>query len=469
MNKILVVDDEKNVLSSFRRIFKEYEVITAPNGIEGLDKVREELPDAVVMDIKMPGIDGLEVFKQIKVINSKLPVIIMTAYGTTETAIEAMKLGAFEYTLKPFDINEMREFIKKALEINRLMKVEVVYGVSKEKVEADRIIGSSPAMQRIYKSIGQVASSDVTVLLRGESGTGKELVARAIYQHSLKKDKPFLAVNCAAIPETLLESELFGYEKGAFTGAQTKRIGRFEQCNGGTIFLDEIGDMSLSTQAKILRVLEQRTLERLGSNETIKVDVRIISATHKNLEEMLKKGQFREDLYFRLNVVSINIPPLRERLEDVPLLVNYFLRRYNRELGKELQRVSKEALEILQGYAWPGNVRELENVIKRAVVLGKGNILSPEYLEPRSTFVPERRQELSALVKGIIKERLKLSKSNLYKEIMQEIEKELIIETLKMTQGNQTQTAKLLGITRPTLKEKIREYSLRKEFKIKED
>lgn len=469
MNKILVVDDEKNVLSSFRRIFKEYEVITAERASLALEKVNGISPEVVIMDIRMPGMDGLEVLKKIKEIDARLPVIIMTAYGTTETAIEAMKLGAFEYILKPFDINQMRKLIAKAIETSRLMQVEVIYDTSKEKVEAEIIVGNSPAMQKLYKLIGQVAPSDVTILLRGESGTGKELVARAIYQHSLRKDRPFLVVNCAAIPETLLESELFGHEKGAFTGAQTKRIGRFEQGNGGTIFLDEIGDMSLSTQAKILRLLEQRTLERLGSNETIKVDVRIIAATHKNLEEMLKRGLFREDLYFRLNVVSINIPSLKERLEDIPLLVDYFLKKYNRQFGKQMQRVSQEALGILQEHNWPGNVRELENCIKRAILLGKGDTILAEHLELYPDTSLKKRGDLEVLLKEVIKDKLNLKATNIYREIMHDVEKQLLLETLKLTQGNQTQAAKILGITRPTLKEKIKAYSLRKEIKIEED
>ncbi len=469
MNRILVVDDEKNVVSSFKRIFKEYEIITADNGRKALERFKEALPEVVVMDIKMPEMDGLEVFKKIKEINSRLPVIIMTAYGTTDTAIEAMKSGAFEYVLKPFDINQMRGLLKKALEINRSMQVEVLYGISREKAEADIIVGNSPAMQRIYKLIGQVAQSDVTVLLRGESGTGKELVARAVYQHSLRRDRPFLTVNCAAIPETLLESELFGYEKGAFTGAQTRRIGRFEQCNGGTIFLDEIGDMALATQSKILRLLEQRTLERLGSNETIKADVRIVAATNKNLEEMVKKGQFREDLYFRLNVVPINIPPLRERTEDIPLLVDYFLSRYNRELKKEFTRITPEALQLLQRYNWPGNVRELENVIKKAMLFGKGNVLLPECIFLTDKIISEDKRldiRLREAFAQLVKQSLAVRSDSLYNDVIAEVEKALIIETLKRVNGNQSEAAKLLGVSRPTLKDKIQKLNIKKEIKI---
>lgn len=434
-----------------------------------MERFKEALPEVVVMDIKMPEMDGLEVFKKIREINSRLPVIIMTAYGTTDTAIEAMKSGAFEYVLKPFDINQMRGLLKKALEINRSMQVEVLYGISREKVEADIIVGNSPAMQGIYKLIGQVAQSDVTVLLRGESGTGKELVARAVYQHSLRRDRPFLTVNCAAIPETLLESELFGYEKGAFTGAQTRRIGRFEQCNGGTIFLDEIGDMALATQSKILRLLEQRTLERLGSNETIKVDVRIVAATNKNLEEMVKKGQFREDLYFRLNVVSINIPPLRKRTQDIPLLVDYFLSRYNGELKKEFTQITPEALQLLQRYSWPGNVRELENVIKKAMLFGKGSALLPEYIFLTDKIISEDKRldiRLREAFAQLVKQSLAVRSGSLYNDVIAKVEKALIIETLKRVNGNQSEAAKLLGVSRPTLKDKIQKLNIKKEIKI---
>ncbi|MFZ2357362.1 MAG: sigma-54 dependent transcriptional regulator, partial [Candidatus Omnitrophota bacterium] len=367
MNKILIVDDEKNVLSSFKKVFSQegYNIVSAGNAEEGLSCAQKDAFDLLIMDIRMPGISGLEAFSRFKEIDSKMPIIIMTAFGTTETAIETMQKGAFDYVLKPFDVPKMKELIEKALAASKIMKTEVSFEANAQ-AGGERIIGFSAPMQEIYKTIGQVAASDVTILLRGESGTGKELIARAIYSHSNRKNKPFLVINSAAIPETLLESELFGYEKGAFTDARERRIGKLEQCNGGTIFLDEIGDMPVSIQTKILRVLEDKSFERLGGNKTITVDVRLITATNKNIEALIKEEKFREDLYYRLNVVTVKLPLLRERKEDIPKLAEYFLSRYNKELNKEVARISPEALTILEQYDWPGNVRELENVIKKA-------------------------------------------------------------------------------------------------------
>ena len=315
MQTILIVDDDKSIRYSLKRILEEnFSILTAQNGEEGLIRMKESSPDLIIMDIKMPGRSGIEVLREMKSIDPKSLVILMTAYGTTETAIEAMKFGAFDYILKPFPIPQMKDLVQKAIALRKLMKEEVSYAPEPDQQkEEEQIVGSSPKMQEIYKMIGQVAPSDVTVLLRGESGTGKELMARAIYHHSLRSSYPFLPINCAAIPDTLLESELFGHEKGAFTGATSRRIGKLEQCQGGTIFLDEIGDMSLSTQAKLLRILQEKTFERLGGRETIRVDVRFIVATNKDLEEGMARGEFREDLYYRLNVVSIRVPPLRER------------------------------------------------------------------------------------------------------------------------------------------------------------
>ena len=343
MQTILIVDDDKSIRYSLKRMLEgSFTVLTAQNGEEALQQVQGSAPDLIIMDIKMPGRTGIEVLKEIRQIDPKSLVILMTAYGTTETAIEAMKYGAFDYIVKPFPIPQMKELVEKAISLRRLMKQEVTYDqteYAREEAGAEgRIVGSSAKMQEIYKLVGQISQSDITVLLRGESGTGKELLARAIYHHSLRADQPFLPINCAAIPDTLLESELFGHEKGAFTGALSRRIGKLEQCQGGTVFLDEIGDMSLPTQAKLLRILQERTFERLGGMETIKVDVRFVVATNKDLEAAIVNGQFREDLYYRLNVVSITVPPLRERKEDIPELVSYFLKRFNRELKKTVDR-----------------------------------------------------------------------------------------------------------------------------------
>src|SRR4051794_18099177 len=378
MAKLLLIDDEADVQYSFRRIFDspEIELTTAASGEEGLKLIPKLKPDLVIMDIRMGGISGMETLRRIRQIDSKLLVILMTAYGTTQTAIEAMKLGAYDYLLKPFDVPKLKEIVAGALKTARDMKQVVSYQPLLESEDYELgIVGRSEAMQKVFKLIGQLASSDATALITGESGTGKELVARAIYHHSERTGKPFLAINCAAIPEQLLESELFGHERGAFTGATTQRVGRFEQCNGGTIFLDEIGDMTPATQTKILRVLQSGTFERVGGNTPIKVDVRIIAATNKPLEEAVAARQFREDLFYRLNVVRIHIPPLRERREDVRLLVNYFLKKFAREQQSAPRSISAGVIKALEQYHWPGNVRELENVVRRALVVAKGDAI----------------------------------------------------------------------------------------------
>ena len=470
MGKILIVDDEKNIVSSFKKILEDegHDAFVASSAEEALKTAKSNIMDLVVMDIRMPEMSGLEAFSKFKEIDSKLPIIIMTAFGTTDTAIEAMRLGAYEYIIKPFDIPQMKKLIEKALDAGRLMRTEVTYK-AEEDAKGDRIIGSSGKMQQIYKLIGQVAASDVAILLRGESGTGKELVARAIYHYSKRKDKPFLIMNSAAIPDTLLESELFGCEKGAFTDARERRIGKLEQCDGGTLFLDEVGDMPASTQAKMLRVLEDKSFERLGGNTTIKVNVRLITATNKNLERLIKEDKFREDLYYRLNAITISIPPLRERKEDITQLAQYFLIKYSKELNKEMNKISPEALSVLQNYEWPGNVRELENVIKKAVVLGHGKYLLPEYVavsEALSGGSDNLEDELRNVLTKIIEAKGKLSGDSLYEDVIQNIEKQLIIAILKKIKGNQTQAAKLLGISRPTLKDKIEKLGVTKDITI---
>lgn len=472
MYRILIIDDEKNVLSSFKKILDQegYGIQTSYNAQEGLDLVQNQPFDLLIMDIRMPGMSGLEAFSKFKEIDPKLPIIIMTAHGTTEAAIEAMQLGAFDYVIKPFEVPAMKQLIEKALEAGRLMKTVVEYE-PKEDFGGDRIIGSSSKMREIYKIIGQTAATDVTVLLRGESGTGKELFARAVYYHSKRKDKPFFVINSAAIPETLLESELFGYEKGAFTDARERRVGKLEQCHDGTLFLDEVGDMPLSIQTKLLRVIEDKSFERLGSNKTVKVDIRLITATNKNLENLIKEGRFREDLFYRLNVVSIQIPPLRERKEDVSQLVEYFLARYGREFQKKGVVISEAALAVLQRYAWPGNVRELENTIKKALIFTKSAIILPEGI-----FIPENLSEgqeqgsvyLQELLSDLVKNGLRRESGNLYKEIIEEVERALLIETLRQVNGNQSEAAKILGISRPTLKDKIDKFGLRKVVSLQE-
>lgn len=331
MGTILIVDDDGQLRHSFEKLLTSegHTVRTAATGEAGLEIVRTKVLDAVIMDVRLPGMDGLQTFQAMHEIESKLPVIIMTAFGTTDTAIEATKLGAYDYVLKPFEIPEMLITIEKALEAGRFMRSRVEMDIVPAGDSTEAILGRSRAMQEVFKAIGRVASTDATVLIRGESGTGKELVARAIYQHSIRSDKPFLVINCVAIPETLLESELFGYEKGAFTGAVTRRVGKIEQANGGTVFLDEIGDMPFSIQAKILRLLQEKSIERLGGRFPIPVDVRVIAATNRDLESALAEGRFREDLYYRLKVVTLRLPPLRERASDIIMLADYFLKKYH--------------------------------------------------------------------------------------------------------------------------------------------
>jgi len=476
MQTILIVDDDKSIRYSLKRMLEEnFSVLTAQNGDEALARVKESTPDLIIMDIKMPGRSGIEVLKEIKLVDPKSLVILMTAYGTTETAIEAMKYGAFDYILKPFPIPQMKELVQKAITLRKLMKEGVSYASEPDQQkEEEQIIGSSPKMQEIYKVIGQVAPSDVTVLLRGESGTGKELMARAIYQHSLRSNQLFLPINCAAIPDTLLESELFGHEKGAFTGAISRRIGKLEQCQGGTIFLDEIGDMSLSTQAKLLRILQEKSFERLGGRETIRVDIRFIVATNKDLEEAISKGEFREDLYYRLNVVSIKIPPLRERKEDIPSLVSYFLRKFNRELKKRVVGITPGAMEKISFYGWPGNVRQLENVLKRAMLLCQGELILDDQLlleveERRESGEVRDRRTFENLVDSLFEELIGNPLAQEGLDMVSAIEIRLIIRALQKTNGNQVQAASLLGINRSTLRGRMDRYHIKKEVLVSEE
>src|SRR5262249_26679655 len=365
MPTLLVVDDEQSVRCSFQRVFEGngVTVLTARTAAEGLEQLREQSPDVVVLDLQLPDRSGLELFHDLHALDPKRPVIFITAHGTTETAIEAMKGGAFDYLIKPVDLDRLSQLLDRAYEAARLMRIPAVLPAEDR---SDRIVGRSLIMQEMCKAIGRIAPQDVNVLILGESGTGKELVARALYHHSKRSQRPFLAINCAALPETLLESELFGHEQGAFTGAVRRRIGKFEQCADGTLFLDEIADMSLPLQAKMLRVLQEQQFERLGSNETLQSRVRVLAATNHDLEQLVAEGRFRKDLYYRLKVVTIQVPPLRDRLDDVAELAHYFLFRFDRELGLDLRAFAPEALEVLQSYSWPGNVRELQSVIKQA-------------------------------------------------------------------------------------------------------
>lgn len=497
MDKLLLIDDEADVQYSFRRIFDspDLQLFTASSGEEGVQMIRRVKPDLVISDIRMAGITGLETLRRIRALDPRLPVILMTAYGTTQTAIEAMKLGAYDYLLKPFDVPRLKELVFQALKAAREARQAVTLQPMLEAEDYEvGVIGRSEAMQSIFKLIGQVAATDATVLITGESGTGKELVARAIYHYSRRNELPFLAINCAAIAENLLESELFGHEKGAFTGATHQRIGKFEQCDGGTLFLDEIGDMSPATQTKILRVLQNGTFERVGGNETIQVDVRIIAATNKKLEEEVAHRQFREDLFYRLNVVRIQMPPLRDRKPDIRLLVDYFLRKLAGTGGKP-KSIGPGTLEIMESYSWPGNVRELENVLRRATVVAKGQAILPSDLPagiatptpaptteacspatPKPTTSAQLSTEVSPPpspaspqemdVQELAQALFRFGRSDPKLKIIPAVERVLVIECLKETRGNQVQAARLLGITRATLRKRIEKFGIRQEVSV---
>lgn len=466
MKRMLIVDDEKNVHYSFKKLFsKDYEILSALSGEEALSLVKAEPPDLVIMDVRMPGMDGLHVLREIKTDAPNLPVVIMTAYGSMQTAIEAMKQGAYEYVLKPFDIPHMRAIMEKALRTGEML--QRARTVPSSEAQEDLIVGISPAMQEVFKRIGQVAEQDVTVLLRGESGTGKELVARAIVQHSRRAQAPFITVNCAAIPDALLESELFGYERGAFTGAAERRIGTFEQGDGGTIFLDEIGDMSIATQAKILRVIQEGEFTRLGGQTPTRVDVRLIAATHIDLEKAVAEKRFREDLYYRLNVVSIHLPPLQERKEDIPLLVTHFLKKFSQELDRAEPTVALTTLKELQAHPWLGNVRELENVIKRALVLSKGDLIGPDDIQLSSERSPyahyHEHEQIEALLEELAERAFTAGEQD---DVLSKLEHVLILKALRRTGGNQAEAANLLGINRNTLRNRMTTYRIAKETQI---
>ncbi|MGO8766380.1 MAG: sigma-54-dependent transcriptional regulator [Limisphaerales bacterium] len=477
MNKLLLIDDEEDVRYSFQRIFDspEIELATASSGEEGLKVISKFKPDLVLMDVRMGGMSGLETLRKIRASDPKLLVILMTAYGTTQTAIEAMKLGAYDYLLKPFDALKIKELVGNALKAARDMKQVVSYQPLLESEDYELgIVGRSEGMQHVFKLIGQVAASDATALITGESGTGKELAARAIYHHSDRSQKPFLAVNCAAIPEQLLESEVFGHERGAFTGATNQRIGKFEQCNNGTIFLDEIGDMTPATQTKILRVLQSGTFERVGGNQPIQVDVRVIAATNKHLEQAVASKQFREDLFYRLNVVRIPLPPLRERPDDIPLLVNYFMEKIGREQGRPPKSVAASVVRTMEKYHWPGNVRELENAIRRAHVMAKSDAILLSDLPPEisgqsiggSVAVTAGEGTMTDAA-AVARQLFQWARRDPKLKVIPTVERELVIQALKETGDNQVAAAKLLGITRATLRKRIEKFGIQRELNVK--
>lgn len=473
MEQILIVDDDEGLVHFLSRFFsgQGLDVRTCHHGTEALEMVKNDSFDLILLDYKMPGRNGLDILREIRRLQVKTPIILMTAYGTMDTAIEAMKLGAYDYLLKPFDRSDLERLARDALEVNRLMK-EVVRLPSPEARHSPiptgevKIIGSHRRMQEVYKLIGQVAARDVTVLITGESGTGKELVARAIYHHSGRRDKPFLAVNCAAIPETLFESELFGHERGAFTGADRVHVGKIERCQGGTLFFDEIGEMSLSIQAKLLRVLQYGEIERVGGSQTLNVDVRIIAATNKNLEKAVADGQFREDLYWRLKIISIELPPLRERAEDIPDLVEYFVDRFAVEYQTSIHHIDEGVLARLKSHSWPGNVRELENCLRRAILLASGDIILEEHLRfdncgresapcgPREHAWDRIEQKVDELIPDL----LDACGERTHESLIDLVERTLVSKVLDQCAQNQVKAARVLGISRNTLRHRMKKF-----------
>lgn len=445
--KVLVVDDELHVRRLLQEIAKKagYHVISAENGLEALEKARREQPTVIIMDIRMPVMDGMEAFNLIHAELPEIAIILLTAHGTVDTAVEAMQKGAFDYLVKPSNVNEVRVVLERAVQMRRLREeVAALRHTVDDNRTVNPIIGKTPIMQQVYKTIGKVSKTNATVLLTGESGSGKGLIARTIHNNSLRSSGPFIEVNCGALPEGLMESELFGYERGAFTGAATRKLGRFDLANQGTLFLDEVGELSLALQVKLLRVLQMKEYERVGGTETIQADVRIIAATNRNLEAMVKNGKFREDLYYRLKVVPIYVPPLRERRDDIPDFIDHYIRRYSAEMHQDIPCISAEAVERLKAYDWPGNVRELANVIERSVIMSSGVI----GVEDLPVLAQTRHLPVEVPAAGTLK------------EIVRSVEKEVISRALKQNNGNKVKTAHALDISRRALLYKLSDYGL---------
>lgn len=449
---VLIIDDEdsqRNILKGYLEK-KGYKIYSASSGSEGVSIIQKNLIDIVLSDYRMPDKTGLEVLEVVKKINPEISFIIMTAYGTIENAVKAMRLGAFNYITKPIDLDELDLMIERIIENNNLKsEIRILKDQLQEKFKIDSFISQSPKMEEVLSLASRAADSKATVLITGESGTGKEVLAKSIHFVSSRKDKQFIAVNIPALPETLLESELFGHEKGAFTGAEKTKKGRFELADGGTIFLDEIGDIPINLQVKLLRVLQEHQIEKLGSTDTINIDVRIIAATHQNLEQKIKDGTFREDLFYRLNIVSLHIPPLRERKADILPLIDHFIDKYSKENNKQKQSLSKEAVDLIMKYNFPGNVRELENAIERAVVLSRGEVITVN--------------DLPNVIKGFNAEKdILVNESAPLTEQVEELEKKLIYDALDKSQGNQSQAGRILGLTERNLRYKMQKYGIKK-------
>jgi nitrogen regulation protein NR(I) len=462
--RILLIEDDPGITVTLKRLLESegHAVAVEKRGDTGLARAGAEPFDVVLADFKLPGTSGLDLVRELHANNPRLPIILMTAHGTTDTAIEATKLGAFDYLPKPFHMPDLLAVVSKALATSRLMSEPVSLGTP--GATRDTIIGSCRVMQEIYKEIGRTAAKPVNVLICGETGTGKELIARALYQHSDRANGPFIAINCAAIPETLLESELFGHERGAFTGAEARRIGRFEQADHGTIFLDEIGDMSLGTQVKLVRALQEKCLQRLGGKETLPVDVRVIAATHRDLDRAIQEKQFREDLYYRLSVVILRLPALRERREDIPELVHYFLRKHGAALGVEAPSIHPEAMQFLQSQPWPGNVRELENVVRKVLLLAGGYTISADHARTATARtagpLESGDQALRDHARALLAAAQHGEVANPHARLLEAAEQEIITQAIHLTHGNQLQAAKLLGISRLTLRDRLAQYGL---------
>jgi len=462
---LLLIEDDASLAANLRAVLEDegFAITHCARGDDGLRTACTSTWEVVLTDLRLPGLGGLELVSRLHEAKPCLPILLMTAHGTIETAIEATKRGAYDYLQKPFEMTELLDLLNRAVEAGRLMREPVP--LADTPAVRTALVGQSRAMQRVCKEIGRLAARPVTVLIRGETGTGKELIARALYQHSDRAQAPFIAVNCAAIPETLLESELFGHERGSFTGAEQRRIGRFEQAHRGTLFLDEIGDLTPGTQAKLLRVLQEKTIHRVGGNESIAVDVRILAATHRPLEKLIRSGQFREDLFYRLSVATIELPPLRERREDLPLLIPHFLGKHAAEFGLQPLALTPEAVALLQAGAWPGNIRELENVIRRLLLKARG--LPIDATSVRAELAardPERgasSPSLAALAAGLLARAQRGETCAAHEHLLAEAEREILTQAIILAEGNQSKAARWLGLSRLTLREKLSALGLR--------
>ncbi len=472
VGRLLVVDDDPLILQCMKLALPapDYEVYTAESASAGLDLFKQKQPDAVLLDIQLPDQSGLAALHELRELDRRVPVILMTGHGTAETAITAMSGGAFQYITKPFDPDDILPMIDSALETSRMARTPAILPADsrgKRTPDADQIIGNCPEMVEVFRSIGRVASRDVAVLLLGETGTGKEVIARAIYQHSQRHDQIFHAINCAAIPEQLLESELFGHEKGAFTGADQRRIGKFETCNGGTLFLDEIGDMSSMMQTKLLRVLQQKEFERVGGNKTLHSDVRIIAATNRDLKAALEEKSFRSDLYYRLNEFTIHLPPLRERGDDLKLMIEHFFTTQAKMLDKEFASIAPETMELLTSYTWPGNVRELQGVIKQTLLRASGPVITPAFLPSGITGQQEVGRETRSSdvweegLRSHLQQLLQSGAHEIATQVHDSVDRVLLQEVLAATHGNISEAANRLGISRPTLRSRLKHLGLR--------